>query len=196
MRQDIVQLYDDFTHRRLSRRVFMDRLTAIAGGTPAALGLLETVAANPAAAALVPADDKGLKTSRIQVPEGPLGYLVWPAVNRGPLPGLVIVHENRGLNAHIEDVTRRAALEGFVALAPDFLTSAAGTPADEEKAREMIGALSMDAVVADARKAIAWLAGQEGVNGKVGIMGFCWGGGVTGRVAAAVPELGAAVVYY
>ena len=196
MRQDIVQLYDDFTHRRLSRRVFMDRLTAIAGGTPAALGLLETVAANPAAAALVSADDKRLKTSRIRVPEGPLGYLAWPAENRGPLPGLVIVHENRGLNAHIEDVTRRAALEGFVALAPDFLTSAGGTPADEDKAREMIGALSMDAVVADARKSIAWLAGQEGVNGKVGIMGFCWGGGVTGRVAAAAPELGAAVVYY
>jgi len=196
MQQDVIQLYDDFTHQRISRRLFMDRVTAIAGSTTAALAMIETVAANPAAAAVIPADDKRLKTARIEVANGPRAYLTRPAEGAGALPGIVIVHENRGLNAHIEDVARRMAVEGFVALAPDFLTSSGGTPSDEEKAREMIGALSMDAVVADARKAIAWLAKQAGVNGKVGIIGFCWGGGVAGRVATAEPALGAAVVYY
>jgi carboxymethylenebutenolidase len=196
MQQDVIQLYDDFTHQRISRRLFMDRLTAIAGSTTAALAMIETVAANPAAAAVIPADDKRLKTAPIEVANGPRAYLARPAESTGALPGIVIVHENRGLNAHIEDVARRMAVEGFVALAPDFLTSSGGTPSDEEKAREMIGALSMDAVVADARKAIAWLAKQAGVNGKVGIIGFCWGGGVAGRVATAEPALGAAVVYY
>jgi carboxymethylenebutenolidase len=182
MRQDVIQLYDDFTHQRISRRIFMDRLTAIAGSTTAAFAMMEMVAANPAAAAVISADDKRLRPARIEVPDGPHGYLARAVESTGALPGLVIVHENRGLNAHIEDVARRVALEGFVALAPDFLTSAGGTPTDEDKAREMIGALSMDAVVADARKAIAWLARHDGLNGKVGIMGFCWGGGVAGRV--------------
>jgi carboxymethylenebutenolidase len=196
MRQDVIQLYDDFTHQRISRRDFMDRVTVMTGSTTAALAMIDVVAANPAAAALVAADDKRLKTTRIEVPNGPRAYLARPVESTGALPGVVIVHENRGLNAHIEDVARRMALEGFVALAPDFLSSAGGTPSEEDKAREMIGALSMDSVVIEARKAIACLAGQQGVNGKVGIMGFCWGGGVVGRVATAEPKLGAAVVYY
>ena len=144
----------------------------------------------------MPPEDSRITAMEVEVPGGPRGYLARPAETSGALPGLVVVHENRGLNQHIQDVARRAALQGFVALAPDFLTSAGGTPADEDKAREMIGALSMDAVIADARKAVAWLAEQEGVNSNVGIVGFCWGGGVVGRVATADPELDAAVVFY
>ena len=196
MRQDVIDLYDDFTHRRIGRREFMDRLTAIAGSGAAALALLNLVQPNYAQAALVAADDARLTTERVAVENGPKGYLARPAGASGKLPGIVIVHENRGLNAHIEDVARRTALEGFLALAPDFLTPAGGTPDDPERAREMIGQLAMDAVVADAKRAIAWLGSRPDSNGKVGIVGFCWGGGVVGQVAVAEPELDAGVVFY
>jgi carboxymethylenebutenolidase len=196
MRQDVIDLYDDFTHRRIGRREFMDRLTAIAGSGAAAMALLNLVQPNSARAALVPADDARLAIERVAVDGGPKGYLARPAGASGKLPGVVIVHENRGLNPHIEDVARRAALDGFLALAPDFLTSAGGTPEDPERARETIGQLSMDAVVADARRAIAWLRSRPDSNGKVGIVGFCWGGGVVGQVAVVEPELDAGVVFY
>jgi carboxymethylenebutenolidase len=196
MRQDLIDLYDDYTHDRIGRREFLDRLTALAGGAAAASAVLAQIAPNYAQAAVVPEKDPRVSTERVQVPDGPAAYVAKPADASAPLPGLVIVHENRGLNPHIEDVARRAALDGFVALAPDFLTSAGGTPSDPEKAREMIGALPAEEAVADARTAIAWLSQQPGVNGKVGIVGFCWGGGIVGLVATSEPELDAAVVFY
>jgi carboxymethylenebutenolidase len=196
MRQDLIDLYDDYTHDRISRRELLDRLTALAGGAAAASAVLAQIAPNYAQAAVVPEKDPRVSGERVQVPDGPAAYLARPADAPAPLPGLVIVHENRGLNPHIEDVARRAALDGFVALAPDFLTSAGGTPSDPEKAREMIGALPAEEAVADARTAIAWLSQQPGVNGKVGIVGFCWGGGIVGLVATSEPELDAAVVFY
>jgi carboxymethylenebutenolidase len=196
MRQELIALYDDFTHARISRRDFLDRLTVLAGGAAAASAVIAQLAPNYALAAIVPEGDPRVAVERVKIPDGPDGYLARPAERSGPLPGLVIVHENRGLNPHIEDVARRAALEGFTALAPDFLTAAGGTPSDPEKAREMIGALPAEEAVADARHAVAWLAGQEGVNGKVGIVGFCWGGGIAGQVAVSEPELDAAVVFY
>jgi carboxymethylenebutenolidase len=196
MRQDVIDLYDDFTHHRIGRRAFMDRLTQLAGSATAAAAVLKLLAPDYARAALVTENDPRLVTERVEIPQGPRAYLARPSGSDRPLPGVVIVHENRGLNPHIEDVARRAAVEGFLALAPDFLTSAGGTPSDPEKAREMIGALSQEAVVADARRAVAWLAEQPTANGKVGIVGFCWGGGVVGEVAAAEPELDAAVVFY
>jgi carboxymethylenebutenolidase len=109
---------------------------------------------------------------------------------------VIVVHENRGLNPHIEDVTRRLATDGFLALAVDFLSPVGGTPTDEDKAREMIGQLDQDQVVADAKAAVEWLKARPDSNGKVGIVGFCWGGGVVGRVATAVPDLAAGVVFY
>jgi carboxymethylenebutenolidase len=196
MRQDLIDLYDDYTHDRISRRELLDRLTALAGGAAAASAVLAQIAPNYAQAAVVPEKDPRVSGERVQVPDGAAAYLARPADAPAPLPGLVIVHENRGLNPHIEDVARRAALDGFVALAPDFLTSAGGTPSDPEKAREMIGALPAEEAVADARTAIAWLSQQPGVNGKVGIVGFCWGGGIVGLVATSEPELDAAVVFY
>ena len=196
MRQDVIDLYDDFTHQRIGRRAFMDRLTQMAGSATAAAAMLKLLAPDYARAALTAENDPRVVTQRVEIPQGPRGYLARPVGRAGPLPGLIIVHENRGLNPHIEDVARRTAAEGFLALAPDFLTSSGGTPGDPEKAREMIGALSPEAVVADARRAIAWLAEQPTANGKVGIVGFCWGGGGVGEVATAEPELDAAVVFY
>ena len=199
MRQEFIDLYDDFTHRGLDRRVFMRRLADLAGGTAAAAALVPLLEANSARAAMVAPDAAGITSSRVAIPtaSGELkGYLVKPADAAGQLPSIIIVHENRGLNAHIEDVARRAALAGFVARAPDFLSSMGGTPTNEDQAREMIGKLSADTVTAEARSAIDWLKAQPDSNGKVGIVGFCWGGGVVGRVAVAAPELNAGVVFY
>ena len=196
MRQELIALYDDYTHDRIGRREFLDRLVVLAGGAAAAGAVLAQIAPNYAMAAVVPEGDARVTAERVQIPEGPNGYLARPAQSPGALPGLVIVHENRGLNPHIEDVARRAAIDGFVALAPDFLTDAGGTPIDPEKAREMIGALPAEEAVADARRAVSWLREQQGVNGKVGIVGFCWGGGVVGQVAVSEPELDAGVVFY
>jgi carboxymethylenebutenolidase len=199
VRQDIIDLYDEFTHRGLDRRVFMDRLAKLAGGTAAAASALALLRADPARAALVAPDDPRITTERVVIrkAEPPLeGYLAQPVGQDGSIPGVVVVHENRGLNAHIEDVARRLATAGFRALAVDFLSTSGGTPADEDRAREMIGQLDMEQVVADAMSALAWLKESPGSNGKVGIVGFCWGGGVVGRVATADPDLDAGVVFY
>ena len=156
--------------------------------------------ADPAGAAQVAADDPRLEAEMVTLSEGkaPLrGYLVRPANETGKLPSVLVVHENRGLNPHIQDVARRLGTDGFMALALDFLSPLGGTPSDnEDKAREMIGTLDAAKVVDDAKAAIAWLKARPDSNGKVGIVGFCWGGGVVGRVAAADPELDAGVVYY
>jgi carboxymethylenebutenolidase len=125
------------------------------------------------------------------------GYLVWPASASGKLPAAVVVHENRGLVPHIKDVARRLALEGFLVLAPDFLAPLGGTPADEDVGRDMIGKLEAPKVTAAAVDAVRFLKSHEKSNGKVGAVGFCWGGGVVNRTAvAAGSDLTAAVPYY
>ena len=200
MRQDIIKLYDEYTHERLDRRVFMDQLAKLAGGTTAAAALLPVLKANYASAAIVPADDARLTIEEVSFPgaDGDVqGYLAQPADASGPLPGVVVIHENRGLNPHIEDVARRMALEGFVALAPDFLSPAGGTPDDEDQAREMIGGLDAAQTRENAVAAVNWLAENEGTTGSVGVVGFCWGGGLVNQVAVSAPEpLGAAVSFY
>jgi carboxymethylenebutenolidase len=199
MKQEIIDLYDEFTHRGLDRRVFMSRLAELAGGTAAAAAALALLRADPARAAMVAADDPRVTTESVLIGSGGgevKGYLVRPAGAQGKLPAVIVVHENRGLNAHIEDVARRLGTAGFMALAVDFLSSAGGTPTDEDKARELIGKLDPNEVVAEANSAIAWLKARPDGNGKVGMVGFCWGGGVVGRVAAADPDLDAGVVFY
>lgn len=199
MRQEIITLYDEYTHKGMDRRVFMERLAALAGGMAAAAALVPLLEANYAHGAMTEPDDPSLTTERVSVPteSGELaGYLARPADAAEPLPAIVVVHENRGLNPHIEDVARRAAKEGFLVLAPDFLSSLGGTPDDPDAAREMFGGLDMEQVTAQARAAIDWLAARDDSNGNVGIVGFCWGGGVVGRVAVAAPELDAGVVFY
>ncbi len=198
--QELLDLFHLYVHGDIDRRAFFDRSAKFAVGGLTVAGLFEALRPNYAWAQQVAKDDSRIRTEYATVPSpqgnGSIkGYLVRPAA-AGKYPAVLVVHENRGLNPHIEDVARRAALEGFTALAPDFLTAAGGTPSDPEKAREMIGALPAEEAVADARHAVAWLAGQEGVNGKVGIVGFCWGGGIAGQVAVSEPELDAAVVFY
>lgn len=198
MDQRIIRLYDEYTHRPLQRRDFLDRLAALAGGTAAAAALLPLIEANRAAAETVAPEDARVTAAAVTFPgkSGEVkGYLARPA-SGAKLGGVVVVHENRGLNAHIEDVARRAAVAGFLALAPDFLSSAGGTPKDEDKAREMIQALDPTATVADALAALAFLRAHPDGNGKVGAVGFCWGGGMVGQMAVGDPALDAGVVFY
>jgi carboxymethylenebutenolidase len=124
------------------------------------------------------------------------GYLVRPADASGELPGVVVVHENRGLNPHIEDVARRMALEGFVALAPDFLSPAGGTPEDEDQAREMIGQLDPAQTIQNALAAVEFLKNHEATTDAIGVIGFCWGGGLANQVAVSSTEVGAVVPFY
>ena len=199
MRQDIIDLYDAYTHERLDRRIFMDRLAKMAGGSAAAAALLPLLRANHAKAAIVPPDDARVRAERITFPgaTGEMqGYLARPADAPGALPGVVVIHENRGLNPHIEDVARRLALEGFVALAPDFLSPQGGTPADEDQARELIGQLDQQQTIQNALAAVDFLKGNDATTGKVGVVGFCWGGALANQIAVNSAEVDAVVPFY
>ena len=199
-----IELYDRFTHEGMNRREFTTKLTRIAGSAAAASALLADVACKAETQPQIAADDNRLVTREMEWEPRPgrryTGYSAAPAVinRRGPLPVIVVIHENRGLNDHIRDITRRFALAGFQALAPDWLSPAGGTPAgDEDRARTMIGQLDMAATVADGAATIGWLGSGNGPHRKVGIVGFCWGGGLVDRLAIAAGDaLSAAVSYY
>ncbi|HEY5820299.1 MAG TPA: dienelactone hydrolase family protein [Mesorhizobium sp.] len=197
--QAMIDAYDEYTHLTLDRRGFMEKLTRLAGTGAAAAMIAPLLAANSAHAALVPEDDARLKAEDVTYPgEGGemKGYLVRPANAPGKLGAVMVIHENRGLNDHIKDVARRVALEGFVALAPDFLSPAGGTPADEEKAREMIGQLDGAKTIANEVATVTFLGSHAEGNGKVGAVGFCWGGGAVNDAAVNAPDLDAGVAYY
>lgn len=197
--QAMINAYDEYTHLTLDRRRFMEKLTLLAGSGAAAAAIAPMLAASGAKAAMVEEMDARLTAEDITYPGagGEMkGYLVVPKDAAGKLPGVIVIHENRGLNPHIRDVARRMALEGFVAHAPDFLSPQGGTPENEDKAREMFSTLDMGATVANGEATRAFLAAHEKVNGKVGAIGFCWGGGMVNRMAVASPELGAGVAYY
>jgi carboxymethylenebutenolidase len=194
--QEMINLYDEFTHVTNDRAGFIRRLADIVGNEEIARAIADKIGANMMAASLVPENDARLKTQNVTFDEM-TGYLVWPANASGKLPAVMVVHENRGLVPHIKDVARRLALEGFLVLAPDFLTPLGGTPEDEDKGRDMIGKLEAPKVTANAVAAVRWLKSHEKSNGKVGAVGFCWGGGVVNRTAvAAGSDLAAAVPYY
>jgi carboxymethylenebutenolidase len=197
--QAMIDAYDEYTHLTLDRRRFMERLTALAGSGAAAAAIAPLLAASSASAEMIAADDARLNARDVVYggSSGEMkGYLVRPKDETGPLGSVIVIHENRGLNPHIRDVARRMALEGFIALAPDFLSPSGGTPDDEDKARDMIGKLDPAVTVADAEASLQFLAGLDGANGKVGAIGFCWGGGLVNRLATKSPELKAAVAYY
>ena len=199
MRQEIIDLYDDYTHSRLSRRVFMDRLATLAGGTAAATALLPLLQNNYAKAAMVAPDDPRVTTERVTFvgAGGQMqGYLARPAGASGKLPGVVVIHENRGLTPYVEDVARRAALEGFVALAPDFLSPSGGTPEDEDRARDMVRQLNPEQTIANAVAAVDFLKNDPATSGKVGVVGFCWGGSLANQVAVNAPGANAVVAFY
>jgi len=198
MDRRIIELYDEYAHAPLPRRVFLDRLAALVGGSAAAALLLPLLEADRAAAAMVAPDDPRIVAARVTYSGKSAevaGYLARPTA-LGHAGGVVVIHENRGLNAHIEDVARRLALAGYLALAPDLLSALGGTPSDEDKARELIGKLDPDVSTGDAMAGVDWLHRHENGNGKAGAVGFCWGGGVVGQVAVNDPTLDAAVVYY
>jgi carboxymethylenebutenolidase len=155
--------------------------------------------ARAGAAPLVLADDKRLAARGVTLPgaSGPLqAYYARPAVLRGKAPAVLLVHESRGRTEYVEDVARRLALAGYLALAPDFLSPRGGTPAEAERARETATALETDQVTADAVAALVWLKGREEGTGKVGAAGFAWGGGIVGRLAVVAPALDAAAIFY
>lgn len=198
MDQRIIDLYDDFTHGGMSRRSFLDKLAALAGSTAAATALLPVLQNNYAHAQTVPESDGRITTETLDIPgaQGLKGYLVKPKDASGKLPTVIVIHENRGLNPHIKDVTRRMATEGFIALGLDYLSPMGGTPADEDKGREMIGQLKQPDVIANGKAAVAYLKGRPDSNGKVGAVGFCWGGGAVNNLAVNEPSLNAGVAYY
>ncbi len=197
--QEMIRLYDDYTHLTLDRRGFMDKLAKLAGGSAAAAAVVPLLAADKAQAAVVMPDDARITTERVTFkgPKGDVsGLLAKPKEASGKLPAVLVIHENRGLNPHIEDVTRRLAVAGFLSLGVDLLSSAGGTPADEDKAREMIGKLTPADSLAEAKAAIAYLKTNPASNGKVGAVGFCWGGGMVNQLAVNDPDLVAGVAYY
>jgi carboxymethylenebutenolidase len=194
-RQQAIDLYDRFTHGGIGRRDFMARMVAIAGSVAAAEALIAGIAASPAVAAIVPANDSRLATRTQKLGNGYSAYVAEPRT-RSLKATVLVIHENRGLNDHIRDVARRVAVAGYRAVAPDLLSLSGGTPADEDAARTAIGKLDLAKTVADGVTMLTELAGSS-LGGKVGAVGFCWGGGYVDRLAvAAGDKLAAGVSYY
>ena len=194
MDQKIINLFDTFTHGGMNRRDFLERLTLLAGGTAAATAILPLLENNYAYAEILPESDPNISVQSIEFAGGK-GYFVTPKA-AGKFPGVVVIHENRGLNPHIKDVTRRLASAGFAALAPDYLSELGGTPEDADKARDMIGTLKQEAIIATSKAALAALKANPASNGKSGAVGFCWGGGAVNNLAVNDVTLSAGVAYY
>lgn len=194
----IIELYDEYTDGGLTRREFLEKLGILAGSTAAALALLPLIENNSANAEGVPANDPRLQTEYITYPGETGEVRASLARPRGDakLPGVIVIHENRGLNPHIEDVARRVALEGFLVIAPDALSPLGGTPNDPDEARTLIGQLDSQATIKNYVAAVEYLKTHPLSTGKVGCMGFCWGGGMTNQVAVNSADLVAAVPFY
>ncbi|GAB3782776.1 dienelactone hydrolase family protein [Spirosoma horti] len=198
MDQRIINLFDEYTHKPLKRDDFLKRLAQLTGSMAAALTVLPLLEVNYAHAETVPKQDDRIKTESVTFPGSDTtmkGYLARPTA-AGKYPSVVVIHENRGLNPHIEDVTRRLALAGFLALAPDALSASGGTPADETQMRELFGKLDAQKTRENFEKALDYLKTRPESNGKVGCVGFCWGGAMANQLAVHYPDLKAAVPFY
>jgi carboxymethylenebutenolidase len=199
--QELLILFDAYVHGSLDRRGFLERASKFAVGGMTAAGLLAALSPNFAAAQVVPKDDARLKTEVVDVPS-PSGYgslkayVAKPASATGKLPSVLVIHENRGLNPHIEDITRRIALDGYLAFAPDALAPLGGYPGDEDKARALFGTLDQSKTKQDMLASAKALMARADSSGRVGVVGFCYGGGVAHMLATELPELAAAVPYY
>ncbi|NIM59604.1 MAG: dienelactone hydrolase family protein [Candidatus Aminicenantes bacterium] len=198
MDQKIIDLYDDYTNGLLDRREFIKKLAVLAGSTAAAISLLPLIENKYAQAQIVPKDDPRLHVKDIQYPGETGDVLAHFARPQGDekLPGVIVIHENRGLNPHTEDVARRVALEGFLAIAPDALSPFGGTPEDVNEARALMRKLDRESTLKNYLAAVKYLKTHPQSTGKVGCTGFCWGGGVTNQVAVNSPDLKAAVPFY
>jgi carboxymethylenebutenolidase len=199
--QDLLILFDAYVHGAIDRRGFLDKARKYAVGGVTAAMLLEQLSPKFAEAQQVPKDDKRIKTETLEFdsPQGTgkmKGYFVAPANAAGKLPGVLVVHENRGLNPHIEDIARRLALDNFVAFAPDALTPLGGYPGDEDKARELFPKLDQAKTREDFVAAVAFLKSRPECTGRIGAVGFCYGGGIVNMLATRLPDLGAGVPFY
>ena len=196
MDQQIINLYDEYTHKPLNRSEFIRRLALLAGGTAAALTLLPLLEVNYAQAAVTGQED--LFTERIKYPgiNGDMEAYVARPKKEKKYAAVVVIHENRGLNAHIEDVTRRAAKAGYLAIAPNALSSLGGTPENEDEARTKFQQLKAEDNLQNFIKVFDYLPGRTDCNGQFGCVGFCWGGGMSNDLAVNVPSLKAAVAFY
>lgn len=197
----LLELHDGYVHGRISRRQFLDRAGTLALGSMTALTALAALAPDYAMAQQVAFTDPGILAEYIKYPSPAghgrvRGYLVLPAGAPGPVPGVVVVHENRGLNPYIEDVARRLAKAGFAALAPDGLTAAGGYPGNDARGRELQAGLDPDKLVNDFLAAVEFLRADARTTGRIGITGFCYGGAVSHAAAVAFPWLAAAVPFY
>ena len=199
--QELLILFDAYVHGGIDRRGFLERANKFAVGGLTAVGLLAALSPDFASAQVIAPTDPRIKTERVDIaaPSGSgqvRAYLARPANGSGKLPAVLVVHENRGLNPHIEDITRRLALEGYLALAPDALTPLGGYPGDEDKARELFAKLDQAKTREDFVSTAQWLQAHPDSTGKMGAVGFCYGGGMVHTLAARLPELGAAVPFY
>lgn len=196
MDQQIVNLYDEYTHKPLSRQEFLKRLAVLAGGTAAAMSLLPLLESNYAKAAVTSQDE--LFTEYIKYPGVPneiTAYVARPKEQK-KYPAVIVIHENRGLTPHIEDVARRAATAGYLAIAPNALSALGKTPANEDEARQWFSELKAEDNLQNFRNAFPYLATRKDSNGNIGCVGFCWGGGMANNLAVAEPSLKAAVAFY
>lgn len=198
---EVLQHFDAYVHGALSRRGFLGKVASLVGGVIAAELVLQQLSPQFAAAQQIPESDARLAAERTTFPSPDgsgtvTGYLVKPAKSKGKLGSVLVVHENRGLNPHIEDIARRLALEDFSVFAPDALAPLGGYPGDEDKARELFGKLDQTKTRADFVAAARALAALDGGNGKVGVIGFCYGGAMSNYLATQLPELDAAVPFY
>ena len=197
----LLELYDGYVHGRISRRQFLDRAGGLALGGMTAIGVLAALSPDYALAQQVQLTDPDIRADYITYPSprghGQVrGYLVLPAGATGPVPGVVVVHENRGLNPYIEDVARRVAKAGFAALAPDGLSSVGGYPGNDDRGRELQRQVDPEKLMNDFFAAIEFLQADARTTDRIGITGFCYGGGVSHAAAVAYPELAAAVPFY
>jgi len=200
--QELLILFDAYVHGNLDRRGFLDKAQRFARAGVTAAGLLASLSPNFAMGQQVKPDDARLKTEHVTIPSpqgnGQIrGYLARPAgAGTNKLPAILVIHENRGLNPHIEDITRRLALDGFMAFAPDALTPLGGYPGDEDKARENFAKLDQAKTREDFVAAAAWLDARADSTGKLGAVGFCYGGGIVHWLATRLPNLDAGVPFY
>lgn len=198
MDQQIINLYDEYTHKPLPREVFLKRLAVLAGSTAAAMTILPMLENNYAVAATVPEQDIELHTEDITYPAGDVtmkAYLAKPK-KEGKYGAVIIIHENRGLNDHIRDVARRAAKAGYIAIAPDALSAAGGTPTDQDQARQLFSQIDAKQNHINFSKGFDYLKSRKDCNGFTGCVGFCWGGALVNQLAVHVPDLNAAVAFY
>ena len=198
---EVMKLFDQYVHGVIDRRVFLSGATKYAVGGVSATMLLDMLSPQFAEAQQIKKDDPRIVAKFVEYtsPDGSgkmRGYLVMPAKRTGKLPAVLVVHENRGLNPHIEDIARRVALDNFIAFAPDALTPAGGYPGDEDKARELFAKLDPAKARMDFMAAAAFLKTLPESTGKVGVVGFCYGGGIANFLATQLPDLGGAVPFY